>query len=67
MRDPKRIRKFCNQLAALWESECPDWRFAQLVENVFRASTSTSDVFYMEDDEMMKLFNKYFAREEGNK
>ena len=31
MRDPKRIRKFCNELADLWESKCPDLRFGQIM------------------------------------
>lgn len=56
MRDPKRIRKFCNQLADIWESQCPDWRFGQLVENVYRAS-GISIPFYVEDEEMLELSN----------
>lgn len=52
MRDPKRIRKFCNQLADIWESQCPDWRFGQLVENVYRMNGITMP-FYVEDDEML--------------
>ena len=55
MRDPKRIRKFCNQLADIWESQCPDCRFGQLIMNVL-----TKDPFYIEDDEMMEIFKKYF-------
>ncbi len=27
MRDPNRIDKFCNELAAIWKSNAPDWRF----------------------------------------
>lgn len=65
MRDPKRIRKFCNHLADIWESQCPDWRFGQLITNVF-----TKDPFYIEDDEMMEIFERYFhldkKRGEGN-
>ena len=34
MRDKNRIRKFCNELALIWEQECPDWRFGQLMMNV---------------------------------
>lgn len=65
MRDPKRIRKFCNHLADIWESQCPDWRFGQLIMNVL-----TKDPFYTEDDEMMEIFERYFhldeKRGEGN-
>ena len=59
MRDPKRIRKFCNQLADIWENQCPDWRFGQLVENVYRAN-SISIPFYVEDEEMMEHFKRTF-------
>ena len=31
MRDIKRIKVFCNQLAELWETNCPDLRFSQLL------------------------------------
>lgn len=54
-RDPRRIRKFCNQLADIWESQCPDWRFGQLIMNVLQ-----KDPFYIEDDEIMEIFKKYF-------
>lgn len=71
MRDPKRIRKFCNQLADIWESQCPDWRFGQLVNNVMSSGELAKLVsFYIEDDEMMDYFKKYFRldekRGEGN-
>ena len=54
MRDPKRIQKFCNQLAEIW-SKVPDWRFGQLVVNVLGR-----DAFYIEDDRAMKCFEIYF-------
>lgn len=47
MRDPKRIRKFCKQLADLWLSECPDMRFGQLMVYVM---SKCDDIFYVEDD-----------------
>mgnify|MGYP003323114380 CR=1 FL=1 len=34
MRDPRRIRKFCNRLATAWEL-FPDLRFGQLVYIIF--------------------------------
>lgn len=55
MRDPKRIREFCNRLADIWESQCPDWRFGQLVVNV-----AGRDPFYIEDDKMISMFKEYF-------
>lgn len=58
MRDPKRIRAFCNRLAAAWETN-PDFRFGQLVVNVF--GLMYKDPFYAEDDEMIELIEKYMA------
>lgn len=57
MRDPKRIRVFCNQLADLWEL-VPDWRFGQLICNVF--GKLCVDPFFPEDDKMMEHFKNYF-------
>ena len=57
MRDPNRIYKFCNELATIW-SEVPDWRFGQLICNVF--GEFERDPFFYEEDEMMKLFEDYF-------
>lgn len=47
MHDPKRIHKFCNLLADLWLSECPDMRFGQLMVYVM---SKCDDIFYVEDD-----------------
>ena len=55
MRDPKRIRKFCNELAEIWEEKCPDWSFGQLLVNVF-----DRDPFFLEEDDMMRLFRQRF-------
>lgn len=61
MRDIKRIRKFCNELAIIWETQCPDWRFSQLVLNVMESDEMEDTMpFYVEDDEMMKFFKSYF-------
>ncbi len=67
MRDPKRIYEFCNKLATIWATECPDWRFGQLICNVF--GTVARDPFFYEEDEMMKLFEDYFciSNQEGIK
>lgn len=61
MRDPKRIRKFCNQLADIWEANCPDWRFGQLVENVCRANNIYA-LFFVEDDEMLDCVKRTFGQ-----
>ena len=64
MRDPKRIRKFCNRLAGCWET-VPDWRFGQLIVNVF--SELGKDPFFPEDDEMIKFIEKYFRKGNATK
>ena len=35
MRDPERIEPFMTEIGKLWKENCPDWRFGQLIENVF--------------------------------
>lgn len=64
MRDPSRIRKFCNQLADLWERNVPDWRFGQLICNVFGELASKKDPFFPEEEEMMQFFKDYFEPKE---
>ena len=57
MRDPKRIKIFCDKLADIWENECPDWRFTQLISNVLGDNPFN---FYIEDDKIIEIFDKYF-------
>lgn len=59
MRDPKRIRKFCNELADLWEVKCPDLRFGQIMAYV---SSKYGDSFYTGDEELMNQLKKLFER-----
>lgn len=63
MRDKNRIKPFMNEIAKLWEEECPDWRFSQLIENVFGSIYDEQIPFYVEDDEMLREFKKYFKKE----
>ena len=65
MRDINRIRKFCNELADIWESKCPDWRFSQLVLNVMNSDEMDKTMpFYVEDEEMMEFIKSYFKMED---
>lgn len=57
MRDPKRIDKFCAELAKLWHI-VPDWRFGQLICNVF--GVYKGNVFFPEDDKLMEFMQNYF-------
>ena len=65
MRDPRRIDKFCAQLAELWH-KVPDWRFGQFISNVLGAYVCETkrDIFFPEDDELMEFFVKYFTPED---
>ena len=61
MRNPNRIFDFCSKLAEIWHDNVPDWRFGQLMCNVFGQMTSEShDPFFPEEDEMIKYFKNYF-------
>jgi len=58
-RDPKRIRAFCNRLAAAWEA-VPDLRFGQLMINVFSKIESCGhDPFGYEEPEMIKVIEDF--------
>lgn len=59
-RDPKRIRAFCNRLAAVWET-VPDLRFGQLMSNVFRdMENHNRDPFFPEEPEMIKAIEDFY-------
>lgn len=62
MRDIERIDKFCNQLAEIWKTNCPDWRFGQLIVNVF--SSFDIDPFFPEEEQMIQKFEKFFKKGE---
>ena len=59
MRNPNRIDEFCKALAHIWKTNCPDWRFGQLIVNVY--GTGDRDPFFYEENESLKLFEKYFG------
>ena len=64
-RDPKRIRKFCNRLATAWEL-LPDWRFGQLIMNIFgQMASKGKDPFFPEDDTMITYIEKYIEKLTG--
>ena len=68
MRNPNRIRPFCDELAALWQSYVPDWRFGQLISNVFGEiiAQTKRDIWFMEEDEIMEEIRKYFEGDSEN-
>lgn len=65
MRDGKRIRKFCNRLATAWEL-LHDWRFGQLICNIFgKMASEGKDPFFPEDDSMIEYIEKYIENQTG--
>ena len=58
MRDPHRLNNFYNELRAIHKTYVPDWRFGQMMSNIFH-----EDIFYMEEDEILKRIKKYFGEE----
>ena len=57
MRDINRIEPFMNELTEIWYT-VPDWRFGQLIEN-FKKFTEVEDLFYIEDDKMLEVLQKF--------
>jgi len=55
-RDPKRIPEFCNKLAEIW-SRYPDFRFVQFITNIL--DTAPDDIWYYEDDKMIKFIDVF--------
>lgn len=66
MRDPKRIEPFIRKLADHWKGDIPDWRFGQFMSNFlgFVVSETKRDLFFIEDDEMEQLLDKFFTPSE---
>lgn len=58
-RDPNRLHRFYEELKRIHMTYVPDWRFSQLIYNVF----GTNDIFYMEEDTVLKYIKKYFGEE----
>ena len=65
VRDPRRINMFCNRLAAAW-STVPDFRFGQLMVNIFsEMQAKHHDPFYPEEEEMIKQIELWCQRYAG--
>lgn len=65
MRDPKRIKPLLAEIEKQWE-RFPDWRFGQLIENMKRFY-DINDLFYIEDDKMLKLIENFMRKFELEK
>lgn len=62
MRNVNRIFPLMGNLAGMWATKCPDWRFGQLIENFRRwhgGKYGNSDIFYLKDDIFESRFVEY--------
>lgn len=59
MRNPDRIKPFCDELAELWVKH-PDLRFGQIMSNIARymQMEHRKDMFFMEEEELMKVIKE---------
>lgn len=60
MRNPDRIDPFLERLGKVWKENASDWRFGQLIENVFGSINGMT--FFMEDEELIQEIENYFKR-----
>lgn len=61
-RDINRLPKLYTALMTLHMQQCPDSRFGQLILNIITsAECSVDDLFFMEDEKMLKLIEDYFS------
>lgn len=56
MRDENRIDHILKLVGKIWH-RYPDWRFGQLVTNLYRF-TGHKDFFYVEDEDLLLLLMK---------
>ena len=63
MKDKARIRRFCDELAALWEKQRPNMRFGQLVVTLNRAlDKPRHDICYLEEEEILDVLRRFFSK-----
>lgn len=64
VRDPNRIEPFMKELGKIWKENVPDWRFSQLIENVFGEMKYVP--WMLEEDRMLEEFHNYFEERNGS-
>lgn len=65
MRDINRLPKFYNELMKIHIENFPDWRFGQLINNLERwlqVNKKINDIFYIEEDEMLRYINEFIEQ-----
>ena len=60
MRDPARIEPVLQLIRTLWELN-PDLRLGQLLVSIIRPKQSCPEVFYIEDDELVRRIATNFG------
>ena len=58
-RNPNRLYNFYGELTRIHMTYVPDWRFGQMMVNIF----GTQDIFYLEEDDVLKRVKQYFGEE----
>ena len=66
MRDPNRLDSFYNTMRKIHRKTFPDWRVGQLMSNFFGwlYSEKKIDLFFPEEDEMLKYFKEFAGVED---
>ena len=62
MRDVNRLYGFYNELMKIHMENFPDWRFGQFInnfENWLKLDKKISDMFYIEEDKMLRYINEF--------
>ena len=60
MRNPARIDELLSALRAAWE-ESPDLRLGQLIVNAVRPTSPCPEVFYAQDEDLLRRLTDYRA------
>jgi len=65
MRSAERLDKFYDELKEIHKNTFRDWRFGQFCSNFFGWlwSTKKKDLFFPEEDEMIKYIREYASQE----
>lgn len=64
MRDVNRLYGFYNELIKIHMENFPDWRFGQFINNLERwlqINKKVNDIFYIEEDAMLRYINEFVA------
>ena len=62
MRDINRIYPIMNELTTICTTDCPDWRFGQLISNFkcyIKFQHNIEDIFYIEDDKILEYIKEF--------